>query len=71
MKTLIILTIVSIEFNMLLFGTLQPNWCKVWDQNGLIETTETISPYQNGWSWKIYDTNNNLLNFLNMKWKLE
>ena len=70
MKTLIILTIISIEFNLAWIGTLSPNFCKVYDQNGLIETTETISPYQDGFSWKVYDMSNNLINFLDMRWRL-
>jgi len=70
MKTLIILLIVSIEFNLAWIGHPTANFCKVYDQNGLIETTETISPYQDGFSWNIYDTDNNLINFLNLSWIL-
>ena len=70
MKTLIILTIIAIEFNLAWIGHPTANFCKVYDQNGLIETTETISTYQNGFSWKVYDMSNNLINFLDMRWSL-
>ena len=68
--TLILIVIIAIEFNLQWLNRPEPNYVKVWDENGLVETTQTVTRYENGFSWMIYDSAHNLINFLNCSFGL-
>jgi len=66
MKTLFILAIIiAIEFNLQFIGIRnEPNWAKVWDENGEIAIQEQRQETDNGWNWNLYDSEGNLITFL-------
>jgi hypothetical protein len=67
MKYLTILAIIAIHFNLQWLGEPAPNYAEVRDEIGVIEITEQIDYFDQGFKWQLLNGREQV-SFLIVKW---